>query len=62
MALERLRRTEEALDCYDRAIAVDGSLTAAYLHKGSVFNRLERYEEALRCYEQALQTEQRVME
>ncbi len=55
-ALERLQKLNEAIDCYDRAIAAGGLLTLAYLHKGGLFNRLERFKEALQCYEQALRS------
>ena len=44
---------------YDRAIALDGSLTVAYLQKGGLYNRLERYEEALKCYEEALRSQEK---
>ena len=57
-ALERLRKLDEAIACYDRAIAADGSLTVAYLYKGGLFNRMERFSEALECYEQALHTQE----
>lgn len=57
-ALERLRKLDEAIVCYDRAIAADGSLTIAYLHKGGLFNRMEHFNEALECYEQALRTQE----
>ncbi|MGD0059838.1 MAG: tetratricopeptide repeat protein, partial [Verrucomicrobiia bacterium] len=59
MALEHLGTLDEAIDCYDRAIALDNSMTMAYLSKGGVFNRLERYGEALQCYEQALRAQQK---
>ncbi len=59
MALERLGKLDEAIDCYDRAIALDNSMTMAYLNKGGVFNRLERYGEALQCYEKALRAQQK---
>ena len=52
--LDKLGRTDEALQAFDRALAADDTLTVAYLHKGGLFNRLARYEEASRCYEQAL--------
>ncbi len=55
-ALERLHKLNEAIECYDRAIAVDGSMTTAYLYKGGLYNRLERFKEALQCYEKALRT------
>ena len=38
----------------DRAIAADGTLAIAHLHKGGLLNRLRRYDEALDCYERAL--------
>jgi tetratricopeptide (TPR) repeat protein len=58
-ALERLQRLNEAIECYDRAIATDSTMTMAYLHKGGVFNRLERYSEALECYERALRSQEK---
>ena len=54
--LERMHRLNEAFECYDRAIALNDSLTIAYLHKGGLCNRLERFKEALDCYEKALST------
>ena len=54
MALEKLGRDDEALAGYNRAIAADGTLVIAHLHKGGLLNRLRRYDEALNCYEQAL--------
>jgi len=59
-ALEKLKRLEDAVVCYDRAIAVDESMTLAYLYKGGVYNQLERFGEALQCYEKALRTQQKV--
>lgn len=58
-ALERLDRLDEAIACYDRAIATDNSLTVAYLQKGGLLNRMARYDEALQCYEQALRTQEK---
>ena len=54
-----MRRVDEAILCYDMAIAADASMTIAYLHKGGLFNRMERYEEALKCYELALHTQEK---
>jgi tetratricopeptide (TPR) repeat protein len=56
MALERLKKLDEAFAYYDRAITADGSMTIAYLHKGRLCSRLERFKEALECYEKALRT------
>jgi tetratricopeptide (TPR) repeat protein len=53
-ALEKMGRDEEALAVYNRAIAADGTLVIAHLHKGGMLNRLRRYDEALDCYEHAL--------
>ena len=52
--MERQYKMNEAVECYDRAISADGSLTVAYLYKGGLCNRLERFKEALECYEKAL--------
>ena len=57
--LERLKRLDEAIACYDLAIAANRSMTLAYLYKGGVCNQLERFTEALECYEQALRSQQK---
>ena len=57
-ALERLRKLDEAIVCYDRAIAADASLTVAHLYKAGLLNRMERFNEALECYEKALRTQE----
>ena len=57
-ALERLRRDEDAIECYDQAIRADKNMTMAYLHKGGLYNRLERFNEAMECYEQALRIQE----
>jgi tetratricopeptide (TPR) repeat protein len=56
-ALEKLGRDDEALAGYNRAIAADGALVIAHLHKGGLLNRLRRYDEALNCYEHALRAQ-----
>lgn len=50
---EHTHRPEEALACYEQVLALDASLTEAYVGKGRVLNQLERYQEALACFEQA---------
>jgi len=52
-AFEDAHRLEEALACYEQVLALDKSLTEAYVGKGRVLNQLERYREALACFEQA---------
>ncbi len=59
VALEKIGRTDEALASCDRAIAADGTLAIAHLHKGGLLNRLRRYDEALDCYERALLAQER---
>ena len=57
MALEQLKRNDAAIEAYDRAIAIDRSITLAYLRKGGLFNQQEKFGDALDCYEQALRAE-----
>ena len=52
-ALEHAHQFEGALACYEQVLALDTSLTEAYVGKGRVLNELERYREALDCFEQA---------
>ncbi len=52
-AFEQAHRPEDALACYEQVLALDTSLTEAYVGKGRVLNQLERYREALDCFEQA---------
>jgi tetratricopeptide (TPR) repeat protein len=52
-----MKKLDEAIACYDRAIATNGGMTLAYLCKGGVFNQMERFSEALECYEQALRSQ-----
>ena len=51
--LEHAHRHADALACYEQVLALDASLTEAYVGKGRVLNELERYREALDCFEQA---------
>ncbi len=53
-ALDSLGRYEEALACYDRALAVNPQLAEAWSNKGGALHRLGRYEEALACCDRAL--------
>ncbi len=54
MAHERLQQMDEALASYDRALALNNSLTTAYLLKAGVLSRLKRESEAFDCYQMAL--------
>jgi len=50
-----LKRDEEALAAYERAIQLDSHLAEAYEGKGNALYYCDRYEEALAAYEQAIQ-------
>jgi protein O-GlcNAc transferase len=49
-----LKRFEEALGCYDKALALKPEWAEAWLGRGNVFNELKRYEEAFAAYDKAL--------
>ncbi len=53
-SLAALGRHEEALRCYDQALAIDLQFAAAWNSKGASLAALGRHEEALGCYDQAL--------
>jgi tetratricopeptide (TPR) repeat protein len=54
LALQALERNEEALACFDRAVALDPSNAGAWLGKGDILTRLGEGERARRSYEQGL--------
>jgi tetratricopeptide (TPR) repeat protein len=53
-ALKALDRHEEALGCYDKALALDPGNVKAWVNKGVSLQALGRSEEALSCYDKAL--------
>jgi tetratricopeptide (TPR) repeat protein len=53
-SLNTLGRWEEAILCYDRAIALEPRGFASWSNKGSCLGDLGRWGEALACYDQAL--------
>ena len=52
--LNQLKRYEEALTHYDRAIGLKPDYADALMNKGSTLNELKRYEEALINYDRAI--------
>src|SRR5215469_9536920 len=54
MALGKLKRYEEELECYEQGIEVESNDSALWLRKADVLDDLERLEEALECYDRGL--------
>lgn len=53
-ALRALGRHEEAIECFDKALAVDRQYAPAWSNKGAALRALGRHEHAIGCYEKAL--------
>ena len=53
-ALKNLKRYDEALDAFDKALAINPDLDGAWLGRGNVFFDLKSYDQALAGYEKAL--------
>ena len=53
-SLATLGRHEEAIGCYDQALAIEPQNAALWNNKGVALDDLGRHEEALRCFDQAL--------
>lgn len=49
-----LGQAEEALSCYDQALAVAPQYAEAHIKKGLALERLKRTEEAIGCYDRAI--------
>ena len=52
-ALQDLKRSEEALASYDKAIALKPDYAEAYNNRGNALQDLKRSEEALASYDKA---------
>lgn len=53
--LASLERYQEALECYDRALAIDARHEASWVHRGTVLEALGRTQDTLGCCDHALQ-------
>jgi tetratricopeptide (TPR) repeat protein len=49
-----LARYEEAIGCFDKALAIDVRFAPAWDNKGSALQALARHEEAINCHDEAL--------
>jgi tetratricopeptide (TPR) repeat protein len=56
-----LKRYEEALDCYDRALQIDPQSPVVWDNKGNALLNLGRYTESLDCYDKALTIIERIV-
>jgi len=54
-ALLSLGKSEEALICFDRALALHPGHAETLVKKGSALEKLNRLDEAISCYDQAIQ-------
>jgi tetratricopeptide (TPR) repeat protein len=45
---------QEAVQCFDTALAIDPRYVYAWMEKGSALYDLNRYQEAIQCYDKAL--------
>ena len=58
-ALDALGRHEEAINCFDKALAIDPRDAYAWNNKGNTLAYLHRHEEAIRCFDKALANDPR---
>jgi len=58
----QMERNKDALEEFDRTIALDPKLAVAYADKGILLDRLGRYEEALALYKKALKLDDEILE
>ena len=54
-SLESMRQAEDAIVCYEKALAIDPLFVPALINKGNALDGLGRYEEAIVCYDKALE-------
>lgn len=57
-SLNSLGRFYEAIDCFDKALAIDPMDAKTWNNKGSTLNHLGRFDEAIRCLEKATNIDQ----
>ena len=60
--LSYLRRYEEAIECFDKAIEIDEKDTYSRYKKGITLTRLKRYKEAIECFDKAIKIDEKDVE
>ncbi|MCA9012872.1 MAG: tetratricopeptide repeat protein [Planctomycetaceae bacterium] len=58
-ALHQLKRYEEELACYERALIIDSDDALLWNNKGSSLHELRRYDEAVACFVRAVELDPR---
>jgi tetratricopeptide (TPR) repeat protein len=61
-SLATLGRHQEAISCFDQALALDPRIAVAWNNKGNALTDLGRHEEAISCFDQALALDPRIVE
>ena len=59
VSLEALKRYDEAIQCYEKALEIDPRCSDFWKGKGRVLGNVRRYEEATACYSKALEIDPR---
>jgi tetratricopeptide (TPR) repeat protein len=55
MALGKLGKHREGIECYDKALEIDPKDSDAWNNKGTALGKLGRYNEAIECFDKALE-------
>ena len=51
LALEKLGKYEESIECYDKILEIDPRALNAYHNKGVALEKLGKHEEAVKCFD-----------
>jgi serine/threonine protein kinase len=59
VSLKELKRYDEAIQCYEKALEIDPRCAGYWKDKATVLGQVRRYEEATACYSKALEIDPR---
>ena len=54
LALYGINRYQQAIECFDKAILIDGNDPRIWTSKGSILGNLGRYQQAIECFDKAI--------
>jgi tetratricopeptide (TPR) repeat protein len=57
LALQNLKRDQDALGAYEKAVSLDGNYTNALINQGNLLSGMEKYPEAVAAYTRANETD-----